>query len=125
MTFGNILMQAHALIPFQPFLWYRWKSNGTDSALLRVSSYQEPVTCHGSIQSVPQDMYERLGLDWEKNYILVYSPNDIKGLDGQQSPDKLVFGGKNWKVVRVTPWHSYDGWTEVLAVEMGDNELEK
>lgn len=125
MTFGNLLEQAHVLIPFQPFLWHPWQSQSLDSALLRVNDYEAPIECRGSIQRVPQEMYERLGLDWENNYRLVYSSHDIKGLDGQQSPDVLTFEGKNWKVVRVTPWYGYDGWNEVLVVEDAENELEK
>lgn len=125
MTFGNLLEQAHSLIPFQPFIWRRWLSQTLDSAMLRVNSYSAPISCQGSIQRVSQEIYERLGLDWEKNYRLVYASYDIRGLDGQESPDLLSFEGKNWKVIRVTPWFGYDGWNEVLVVEDNENELEK
>lgn len=117
MSFGNLLEQAHALIPFQTFVWRKWKGQTLDAALLRVNEYEDGVKLQGSIQRVSQPMYERLGLDWEHNYRVIHTSANIQCLNGQQSPDLLTFEGKNWKVISVTPWFGYDGWNEITVVE--------
>lgn len=121
MSFGNILEQALSIIPKQSFTWYPFGGYTQDSAMQRVNSYQPGIACYGSIQSVEQAMYERLGLDFENNYRLIYSSHDLKGVDNQNAPDMVEFEGRRWKVVRNTPWYNYDGWNGVVVVEDREN----
>lgn len=121
MVFGNLLEAAHRLIPFQPFTWYKWKGYTLDSALLKVNEYEAGVACQGSIQRISEQMYERLGLDFNSDYREIHTSANIQCLTGQNGPDMLEFEGKRWKVIRVTPWYNYDGWSEILVIEDKEN----
>lgn len=122
--FGNLLNRAFQLIPQQEFQFAKWLSKTVNTQGIMVNTYAAPVPCRGSIQAVDQSLYEKLGLDFEKQYRLVYASIFMKGVDvatGQNTPDRLIFEGKNWKVIRNTPWYSADGWSGVLVVEDTEN----
>lgn len=123
MVFGNLLEAAHRLIPFQKLVWYKWKGQTLDTALLRVNDYEPGVELEGSIQRVSESMYERLGLDFNSEYREIHTSANIQCLTNQNSPDLLEFEGKKWKVIRVTPWYGYDGWSEILVVEDKENNV--
>lgn len=122
--FDDLLEQALELIPSQPFEFCKWLSKTVNEQGIMVNNYAAPVPCEGSIQAVDQALYEKLGLDFEKQYRAVYASIFMKGTDiaeGQNTPDRLVFEGRNWKVIRNTPWYSADGWCGVLVVEDTEN----
>lgn len=122
--FGNLLQRALKLIPPQEFLFCKWQSKAINSQGIMTNNFAYPVLCKGSIQAVDQNQYKELGLDWEKQYRVVYSSISMKGIDiekGQLTPDRLMFEGRKWKVLRNTPWNNADGWCGVLVVEDTEN----
>lgn len=122
--FNNLLNQAFKLIPQQDFQFCKWNSKSVNEQGIMINTFDAPVSCKGSIQAVDQALYKELGLDFEKQYRLVYASVFIQGLDAskqQNTPDRLVFEGRNWKIIRNTPWHSADGWCGVLVVEDTEN----
>lgn len=124
MMFNNLLNQAFKLIPQQDFQYCKWESKTVNEQGIMINSYATPVAYKGSIQAVEQALYEKLGLDWEKQYRMVYASVFMHGVDvssDQNTPDRLLFEGKRWKVIRNTPWYSADGWCGVLVVEDTEN----
>lgn len=124
MMFNNLLSQAFKLIPQQDFQYCKWESKTVNEQGIMINSYASPVAYKGSIQAVDQALYEKLGLDFEKQYRMVYASVFMHGVDvssEQNTPDRLIFEGKNWKVIRNTPWYSADGWCGVLVVEDTEN----
>lgn len=119
--FNNLLNRAFTLIPQQEFTFCKFISKEVNEQGLFVNTYAEPKKCKGSIQAVDQSLYEKLGLDFEKAYRLVYASIFMEGVNTQNTPDKLIFEGKTWKVVRETPWYSVDGWCGIMVVEDKEN----
>ena len=116
--FNNLLNQALNIIPKQTFTYYKFKSVEANDIGLRQIVYESPVELQGSVQAVPQDMYEKLGLDWSKKYISIHCSTDIRNTDNEQvAPDKVVWNGKNYLVTKQTNWYTQDGWNKVIAVE--------
>lgn len=124
MIFGNLLNRAFRLIPTQSFQYCAFAGKTINNMGVFVNSYAEPMEVNGSIQALEQSQYEQLGLDFEKNYRIVYAPIQMKGLDQQETPDKLIFDNQNWKVVRNTPWFNMDGWCGVVVTTDEENEAE-
>ena len=117
---GNLLNQAHTIIPsvtmsLMPFLRRDQQPNG---AYLNVYSDAIPVT--GSAQPVQRQAYEMLGLDFNKNYIMVYSSTSISDVGRGTSSDRLRYDNKLFSAVGKNDWTPYDGWNGILFVEMPD-----
>lgn len=115
---NNLLLQALRILPKETFVWKPFLSRVQDSAGLWVNTYSAPVTCKGSLQTVAQEIYTKLGLDFEKNYKRVYTTVHLKGMEnGQVSPDLVIYGGYTWKVTGETHWNDLNGWGSYLIVQ--------
>ena len=60
--------------------------------------------------------------DRHEEYIAVYtdfalSPGENGGGETYTVPDRILWGGKTWRVVRVRPWSAF-GYVRALAVRM-------
>ena len=113
----NLLGMALGNIGRQSFWLLKWKGRDVNAAGLPEDQYEQPVRCSGSIQSVAQDVLDRIGLSWETNTRNVWSETEMKAESGQQGPDLLVFEGKVWFCKSNTPWNQYNGWNQVIVVE--------
>lgn len=113
----NLLGMALGNIGRQSFWLLKWKGRDINAAGLPEDQYEPAVKCSGSIQSVQQDVYDRLGLSWGTEIKNVWSETEMKAEAGQQGPDLLVFEGKVWFCKSNTPWNKYNGWNQVIVVE--------
>lgn len=121
--FNNLLNQALSIIPKQNFTYIKYKGVTVNELGIKQDTYETPVDFEGSVQAISQDMYEKLGLDWSKKYIQIYSSLDIRNTDNDQvSPDKIIWNGKEYIVTKVTNWYQQDGWTNIIAVEQTEEE---
>lgn len=122
MIFGNLLAQAFSIFPTQEFEYCAFKSKSINSLGVFINEYYPPVTCRGSIQAIEQTQYEKLGLDFEREYRAVYASVKLDGLGGQETPDILIFEGRRWKVIKNTPWFHMDGWSSVIVTPDEENK---
>lgn len=113
----NLLEIALGVIPGENFIYRRFLGTVENEIGLNVPQFAEPIEVTGSIQGVELDVYSQLGLDFQKNYRLVYASIDMKGIEEQEIPDRLEFYGLTWSVVKIVPWVKYNGWNGVLVVE--------
>ncbi len=113
----NLLEIALGVIPGQTFKHMAFTGSVENEIGLNEPQFAEPVEVTGSIQGVELDIYPQLGLDFQKNYRLVYASVNMKGLEEQEVPDRLEFYGAVWSVVKTVPWLKYNGWNGVLVVE--------
>jgi hypothetical protein len=72
----------------------------------------------GSIQAVNKQVYQNLGLDYQKNYIAIFVSADLIDLGRNQSGSIVEWQGKAWQLTTETDWFKIDGWVKVLAVEV-------
>lgn len=116
--FNNLLNQALTLIPKQKFTFCKYQGQTVNKLGIKQDVYAAGIEFEGSVQAVEQAMYEKLGLQWSKKYIQIYSSLDIRNTDNDQvSPDKIIWNGKEYLVTKVTNWYLQDGWTNIIAVE--------
>ena len=113
----NLLGLALSNIGRQNFYLLKWTGRTVNAAGLPADTYAAPVLCSGSIQSMQQDAYERIGLTFETNARNVWSETTMRAESGQNGPDLLVFEGKVWFCKSSTPWNGYNGWNQVVVVE--------
>lgn len=124
--FNNLLNQALSIIPKQKFTFCKFKSQTVNDYGIKQDVYETGIEFEGSVQAVEQAMYEKLGLEWSKKYIQVYSSLDIRNMDNDQvSPDKIIWNGKEYIVIKVTNWYLQDGWTNIIAVENTEDQEEE
>jgi len=117
-SFGNLLKQALSILPKQNFYLYKFQATSINDCGIKQDTYSNKISLAGSIQSIPKDMYQKLGLDFAKNYKMIYCDYDIKGLSqSNESPDKVEIDGIIFIVVSDTNWFKQDGWNGVLVVE--------
>lgn len=117
---SNLLRSALSVIARQTVILYRWTGSVTNAAGLDVSSYAaaETVT-EGSVQAVPRNRYDALGLDYSRNYVAWFTTAAARGVERDRAPDQFTYGGRLYDVQLVTPWNLQDGWNEVLGIDIG------
>ena len=124
--FNNLLNQALTLIPKQTFTYCKFAGMTVNDEGLKQDTYEPGIEFQGSVQAIEQAMYEKLGLQWSKKYIQIYSSLDIRNMDNDQvSPDKIIWNGKDYIVIKVTNWYLQDGWTNIIAVENTEQQEEE
>ncbi|MBP3514294.1 MAG: hypothetical protein J6J74_07455 [Elusimicrobiaceae bacterium] len=121
MILGDLLSQAFNIIPTQEFEYCAFTGKTVNTLGVFVNEYAAPVKYFGSIQALEQTQYEKLGLNFEREYRTVYASVQMKGLDKQATPDILIFEGRRWKVIRNTPWFNIDGWCGAVVTPDDEN----
>lgn len=116
-TGSNLLNQAFTLIRTQNPELMVWTGRTTNSIGQDVDQYDAPVTIQAQVQPVPRKMTQMLGIDWEKNYIMVYTSAQVKDIGRGGSSDRLRYDGKLFKAVGDDDWQAQDGWNAALFVE--------
>lgn len=116
---SNLLTRAARLIRLQNVSYRRYTGRTTNGAGFDVSTYATAVTIKGSVQPVPRAMYERLGLDFQKNYVTLYTVTGVVDIARGAGSDQIDWNGRRFQVESETDWHAMDGWTGALCVDVG------
>lgn len=116
---GNLLKKAFKVIKKDSFIYRQFKSRITNSIGIDTPVYEPDILLKGSVQAVPRRLYQLHGLDWKKNYIMVYSSDVIEGVNRDTSGDRIIFNGKLFQVLDENDWTPIDGWNGVMCVEVG------
>lgn len=114
---SNLLNRAFQLIAKQSVDYYQDIGRVNNEIGLDVTNYAPPATLTGSIQAVPLNNYEQLGLDFGRTYVNFYTNTLLFGVERDVSGDVFVFNGRVYQCRSVTNWKAIDGWNSVLAVE--------
>lgn len=115
---SNLLKQAFTAIAQQTVSYTSYTSRVTNAAGLDVSTYADPTPVKGSVQPVPRNKYEYLGLDLQKDYVMFYTSSPVIDLQRDVSGDKFSFNGRCYQCVSKTAWEGVDGWSSVLSVQI-------
>lgn len=115
---ANLLISALSIIQPQPFEYLKFAGRTTNDIGIDVPSFDPSETMTGSIQAVSRTLYQVMGLDWKKNYIVIYSVGAITGVERDSSGDRVRFNGKTFQVLSENDWQPMDGWQGSLCVEI-------
>lgn len=115
---SNILQAALQVIARSSFCYYAFESRTPNAVGQDVTTYAAPVTLQGSVQPVPRSLYQQYGLDFQRNYVNVYVSQTVLDVTRDVSGDQILFNGRTYQCVSVTPWSAIDGWSAVLCVQV-------
>lgn len=119
---SNLLRQALSMIGSQAVTYYADAGRTTTATGRDVTYFQEGVAVtEGSVQAVPRTRYESLGLDFSRNYVTWFVPQNVIGLGRNVSGDNIEFNGRRYDIETMTNWYAQDGWVECLCVERAGN----
>lgn len=114
-----IAMAATAVLGCnKTFQYYRYQETIMDDMGRDVPKYADPKPVTGSVQAVSNKLYEQLGLDLDKNYKIIYSPELIQSIAEKIQPDRIVYNNRTFEVVENKDWYETNGYTRILVVEL-------
>lgn len=116
---SNLLSTALTVIKKDKFNLYRYQSASVNEVGMRVPVYAEAIVETGSVQAVPRNVMQQLGLEWQKRHIQVWTTMDVNDLRRGDNPDQVGFKGRRYDVIGETDWHPIDGWNSFMAVDVG------
>lgn len=123
---SNLLRQAMRVIKPLPIEYKKYRERELNDFGSWVTSYDDPVVIKASVQAIDRSRYERMGLDFSKNYVMIYTSHDIGAVVRDKTPDQFILpNGRTYTAVNVTDWYGLDGqwvtgkpgWSGVMAVE--------
>lgn len=104
----------------QQFEFYQFQGSTLDDLGRDIPQYSDPMNLKGSIQAVPNKMYEQLGLDLDKNYITVFCPQLIQSLAQNSQPDRIIWNNRTFEAIETKDWTNLNGYTKALFIEIKD-----
>ncbi len=115
---GNLLNLAMSAIQKQQLGYVAYAGRALAANGDYVPAYLNAVTIGGSIQPIKRSLYENMGLDFQKNYVNIFVPNDINDIKRASAGDQFTFKEKTFQVLSNEEWFQMDGWDQVLCVEV-------
>lgn len=134
----NILGTALKIIPKVTVQYQKYIGETVNDMGICVPQYADPVTVtNAHVQPAMNSMYSRqgfsgknlmydeIGLQYGKNYRVVFIPANIRGVEVQTTNDIILYQGKRWNIKTVNQWFDYDGWNRLVIVEDKDYGAEE
>lgn len=115
---SNIFLLASSVIALQDITYSRFTGRTQNAAYQYVSSYATPITIQGSFQPIQRSVYQEYGLDFQKNYAMVYTDKSILDVQRDISGDKMAYAGRNYECLSNLYIYDLDGWVGVLVVQI-------
>lgn len=115
---ANLLNIALSVIKPAAISWAAFVSQSVGANLAVANTYAVPVVIRGSAQPVARQLLESLGLDLNKSYIRIFAPNNVIDIERNITSDQFTVNGALYQGLSSTPWFSYDGWNEILCVQV-------
>ena len=121
-NFGfNVLATAQTVIRKQIVSYIQYAGRTKNAIGNYVSSYEVAVDMEVSVQPVSRSLYQKMGLDFEKNYVSILSTSNIDSLARDESPDLIVIDNESFETVGKTDWDRSAGWVRVVCVSVNTN----
>lgn len=114
----NLYQMASRVIEKSAYTFFSASSRTLDDRGLWVTSHASGVSLFDSIQAVSRSLYEKLGLDLSKYYVMIYTDNPLLVVERDTSGDQIEFNGDRYQLQSETDWTPQDGWRGVLAVRL-------
>lgn len=116
---GNLLARAQRLIPPETVSWLSWASSTENAVGKVVPVYATAADILANVQAVPQSQYVYFQLDFQKEYLMLYTSVDLKDLRRDAQPDAIDWNGSRYTVESNTDWKAMNGWKGSLIVKQG------
>jgi hypothetical protein len=115
---ANLLSIAARVLRFETLGHRAFVSRSTNSAGEFISTFADSVGILGSVQPVSRKLYQELGLNLAKNYVMLYTSASVAPTERGREGGLVTFGGKTWQAESAHNWAAVDGFTRLLCVEV-------
>jgi hypothetical protein len=115
----NLLNMALTVIAKQAIRYYHALGRTQNSIGQDITQYAPVKIIYGSWQPVPRHLYEQFGLDFQKDYFVLYTSNNVIDVQRDVSGDQVSFNGQRYQCESNTEWFQLDGWNGILCVHVG------
>lgn len=120
---SNILNMALRVIKPQTVSYHRFTGRTKNEIGYDVAQYAAAKDIRGSLQTVPRNLYQQYGLDFNNNYKMFYASIGILDIQRDCSADQITFCGAIFQVLNAVDWMHIDGWESVLCVQISGNNV--
>ena len=115
---ANLLSIAARVITMQTLQPRAFVSRAENAAGDTVSIFAPPADIQGSVQPINSKLYQELGLNLAKNYVMLYTSARVSATTRDREGDLVSFEGKRWQCKSDQNWAGVDGFTKMLCVEV-------
>jgi len=114
----NILSIANRVIAPQTMQYRPFVSRLANSVGVFVTTHGTAVTIKANLQPVPRSRYENMGLDFQKNYAVIFVQKNVIDIARDVTGDQFIYCNKIFEAQSRTDWFNIDGWDQVLCVQV-------
>lgn len=118
----NILNMALTVIAKQTVTYLQANGRRLNAIGQDITDYMNPKLIKGSFQPIQKNLYQSLGLDFQKSYFNFFVSKDVIDIRRDFSSDQLIFGNQLFQCLSCTEWIGVDGWVQVLCEYVGTNQ---
>lgn len=115
---GHILKQAMSVIGFEVVKYQKYLSKSKNEIGLWVAVYATPVDMKCQVQPVNRNVFQNLGLDFQKDYVRFYTENAVRDLERDRAADRFIYHGDTYEILSNNAWKRQQGWVGALAVKV-------
>ncbi len=115
---ANVLSLALSVISKQRVEYYRFLGRETNDVGIDINKYASPVPLYASVQAIDRNLYQYLGLDFQKRYIRLYACAQLQDLARDRSSDQIEFNKQRYQLLSDADWYYIDGWDGALCVQV-------
>jgi len=115
---SNILEDALDVIGRQSMIYTAYSSRAKNAVGMFAPTYVLGITVEGSIQPIPRELYEKMNLDFQKNYATIFVSKNVVDVARNVSGDKFSYAGREYLAQSRTDWFYQDGWDAILCIEI-------
>jgi hypothetical protein len=112
----NLLKMANRLISFQTVDYFVANGRTLNAARQWVPAFNPAVKLKASVQSVDRRSYAAMGLDFNAQYVNIFTSLDLVDLKRDSSGDRFIYNDKLYVMSKGQNWFVQDGWATCLAV---------
>lgn len=118
MQIPNLLNMAMSVVGNQQFNYIKFLSRSENDIGQDVPLYDIPVLTVGQVQAVPRELFDKYGLEMQKNYLMFYVSQEILDVTRDVSGDRIEFANQTYNCLSQTNWVPINGWTGVICVQI-------
>jgi len=116
---ANLLnMSLRHIQPQKPVMLYRFISRSRDTKGVLVPTRSNGVQIVASVQAVPRQLFDQLGLDRQRAAVTIFTKEVLKDVERDGMGDQIEYAGRLYVVQSLTRWAEQDGWSEGICIEV-------
>lgn len=116
---SSSLPKVQQLIIPTTIVFFQWVDRIKNEQRKYVNRFADGVTIRANVQPVPRKLYQRMGLDYNKRYVMVWASQNFEDLARNRAPDEMEWEGRRYTFQNEEDWSPIDNWNAVLAVDVG------